>query len=181
VRSGIAALAVALLTGCTGSGGEEDQPAAATSSGSGASVEERSTEVLVEQTVSRPDAPQDRVTIGVESLTVEGTTMVLRLVVTPDFASVPDGEPVTLGDAMGVGGQFFGVALRLIDRENLTEYSVVHEGSRWWASGAYEVETVDGEPMSAFAVFAAPQDDIDTIDVRLDEQWPELLDVPVTR
>jgi hypothetical protein len=171
-----------LLAGCTGGGGEDDPPAASTTTaGSGASVEQRSTDVVVEQTVAPPDAPEDRVTVGVESLRVEGPTMVLRLVVTPDLASVPDGEPVQLGKAMDVGAQFFGTSLLLLDRENLTEYSVVHDQATWWASASGEVESVNGEPMHAFAVFAAPPDDVEALDLRLDERWPELVDVPVTR
>ena len=180
---GAAALCLGLLlTGCTGGDGA-DAPAAggeqAGSQGSRAGVEERGTKVLVEQTVSSPEAPDDKVTIGVQSLTVEDKTMVLRLVLTPDFRSVSDNEPVELGEAVRVGIQFFGVALRLLDRENLKEYSVVHEGNKWWASGSGDVSSVNGEPMYAFAVFAAPEDDIDSIDVRLDEQWPEFTDVPI--
>jgi hypothetical protein len=119
--------------------------------------------------------------VGIQSLTVEDETMVLRLVITPDFASASDDEPVTLGDAMDVGAEFFGVSLRLIDRENLKEYSVIHDNADWWASASGEVEAVNGEPMYAFAVFAAPEDDIDAIDVRLSEQWPEFTDVPIER
>ncbi|MBA3523945.1 MAG: hypothetical protein H0T85_05240, partial [Geodermatophilaceae bacterium] len=87
-----------LLSGCTGS--EEPTPGESTTGGaesggadsggadSGAGVAERDDTVIVEQTLSYPDAPGDQVTIGVTSLTVEDQTMVLRLVVTPDFASV---------------------------------------------------------------------------------------------
>lgn len=118
---------------------------------------------------------------GVQSLTVNGETMVLRLVVTPDFASAGEGEVVSLGDAMDVGSEFFGVQLRLLDRQNLKEYSVIVNGNDWWASSSGEVGATNGEPMYAFAVFAAPEDDIDTIDVRLNEQWPEFTDVPISR
>lgn len=173
-----------LLTGCTGGDGAKAPSAGGEQVGSqssGAGVEERSTKTLVEQTVSSPDAPEDKVTIGVQSLTVKDKTMVLRLVLTPDFRSVSDNEPVELGDAVRVGAQFFGVALRLLDRRNLKEYSVVHNGDKWWASDAGDVSSVNGEPMHAFAVFAAPEDDVDSIDVRVDEQWPEFTDVPITR
>ena len=71
--------------------------------GSGAGVEDRSGEPVVEQTVSLPDAPDDKAVVGIQSLTVEGETMVLRLVITPDLASVDDDEAVSLGDAMDVG------------------------------------------------------------------------------
>ncbi len=186
--SGSTALLVALvssallLTGCTGS--EEPTPGESTSQSadSGPGVAERDEEALVEQTVSNPDAPDDQATIGVVSLTVEDQPMVLRLVVTPDFASVSDAEEIALGDVWDLGAIRFGVDLRLIDRENLKEYSVIADtsGVRWSSTGS-GVTTTNGEPMHAFAVFAAPEDDISTVDVVLKESWPEFTDVPISR
>jgi hypothetical protein len=176
-----------LLVGCSDDGSEPAQDGDETVStqaqegdDSGAGVEDREAEPIVEQTVALPGSPDDKAAVGVQSLTVEGKTMVLRLVVTPDFASVSDSDTVSLGDAMDVGAQFFGVSLRLLDRENLKEYSVIHGNTDWWASAA-QISARNGEPMYAFAVFAAPEDDIDTVDVRLNEQWPEFTDVPITR
>lgn len=105
---------------------------------SGAGVAERDEEALVEQTVSNPDAPDDQATIGVVSLTVEDQTMVLRLVVTPDFASVSDAEEIALGDVWDLGAIRFGVDLRLVDREKLKEYSVIADtsGVRWSSTGS---------------------------------------------
>lgn len=173
-----------LLAGCTGDEPSQAPSSSAGSDGenvSGADVEDREVAAIVEQTVSDPESPEDTVTIGVQSLAVEGETMVLRLVITPDFASASDGEEVTLDEAVVGGVQFFGVTLRLLDRENLKEYSVIHEGNEWWASAKGEVGSTNGQPMYAFAVFAAPEDDIETVDVVLDEQWPEFTDVPITR
>lgn len=150
-------------------------------SDSGAGVEDRDTEAIVEQTVTLPESPDDGATVGIQSLTVEDETMVLRLVITPDFASESDSEVVTLGEALGSSGFKFGVNLRLLDRSNLKEYSVVNTDGAWWASSSNDVGSTNGEPMYAFAVFAAPEDDIDTIDVRIHEQWPEFTDVPITR
>jgi hypothetical protein len=99
--------------------------------------------VIVEQTGADPAAPDDQVTIGVQSLTVEGTTMVLRLIVTPDFASTSDSEEISLADAWGTGALRFGVTLRLLDRENLKEYSVIADtGGERWASDAPEFSDV---------------------------------------
>lgn len=173
--------AALLLTGCSGS--DEPAPTAgAERSDGGAGVAERSTEVIVEQTVADPESPADDVTIGIQSLMVEGTTMVLRLIVTPDFSSTSDSEEISLADAWGTGALRFGVTLRLLDRENLKEYSVIADTSgQRWASGANEVSSTNGEPMYAFAVFAAPEDDFDSVDVLLREVWPEFSDVPITR
>lgn len=177
----------ALLTGCTDGGGAQAEapvPADERSSGesgSQATVQDRDGPVLVEQTVvPDPNSPEDSATVGVQSLTVEGPTMVLRLVVTPDFASESDSQAIDLGEAVNVGVEFFGVQLRLLDRENLKEYSVIHDGPKWWASPG-EVSSTNGQPMYAFAVFAAPEDDIQTVDVVVDPSWPQFIDVPITR
>lgn len=177
-----------LLVGCSGDNDGTPESAADGSGSAGASqdsgggVQERDAPAIVEQSVvADPGFPEDAVTIGIQSLSVDGPTMVLRLVVTPDFASVSDDEEVALADVWS-RAEKFGVPFRLIDRDNLKEYSVIADvnGDRW-ASGSYDVETVNGEPMYAFAVFAAPEDDIETVDVRLNEQWPDFTDVPITR
>ena len=181
-RGACLVVAALLLTGCSGS--DEPSPVqGADQTNSGAAVAERSTEVIVEQTVADPAAPDDQVTIGVQSLTVEGTTMVLRLIVTPDFASTSDSEEISLADAWGTGALRFGVTLRLLDRENLKEYSVIADtsGQRWASDNSDEVSSTNGEPMYVFAVFAAPEDDIDSVDLLLREVWPEFSDVPITR
>lgn len=184
----VVATTATLLAGCADGGGEPQAGPSASSTdagesgGSGAGVQDRDGEVLVEQTVvPDPESPQDTTTVGLQSLTVEDETMVLRLVVTPEFASVSDSEEIDLGDAMNVGGEFFGVRLRLLDRENLKEYSVIHERQKWWASATGQVSSTNGQPMYAFAVFAAPEDDMETVDVVVSENWPEFTDVPITR
>ena len=140
----------------------------------------RDVEPFAETTVV-PDVehPDDTATIGVQPLTVEGGTTVLRLVVTPHFSSVSDSEAVQLDDVFG--GLIFGPSLRLVDAENLKEYTVVHELNRWWATDQTPVEALNGEPMYAYAVFAAPEDDLDAVDVVLREDWAPVADVPVTR
>lgn len=178
-----------LLVGCsydddgTPETAADGSGSAGASQASGGGVEEREAPAIVEQSVAAdPESPDDTVTIGIQSLTVDGSTMVLRLVVTPEFASESDDEPISLGDVWS-RGEKFGVPFRLIDRDNLKEYSVITDegsGDRW-ASAALDVEAVNGEPMYAFAVFAAPEDDIETVDIRLDEQWPDFTDVPITR
>lgn len=188
-----------LLASCSDDGSESSQPGEdaappeaqvtddadeATDEGAGesrAGVEERDAETIVEQTVVLPGSADDQATVGIQSLTVEDEIMVLRLVVTPDFASVSDDTVVTLGQALDAGGFMFGVNLRLLDRANLKEYSVINTNVQYWASQALKVGSRNGEAMYAFAVFAAPEDDIDTVDVRIHEQWPEFTDVPITR
>lgn len=148
---------------------------------SGAGVEDVDLEdVLVEQTVAQPDDPDDRTTVGVRSLQVEGDVMVLELVVTPDFASVSDSDTLSLYDIWrGVSGSF---TPTLLDRVHLKRYQVVQGGpGRSFASDSVFTRTVNGQPMRAFAVFAAPEDDIEAIDVVLADSWPAFTDVPVER
>jgi hypothetical protein len=132
-------------------------------------------DVLVEQTVHRPGNPDDQLTLGVLSLRVEGAVMVLHVVVTPHFASVDEHETVSSFDVFRPR-RFAPV---LVDRTNLKEYSVISDNGSYWVSEG--VESRNGEPMVLWAVYAAPEDDIDTIEVRVADSWPPFLDVPIER
>lgn len=50
-----------------------------------------------------------------------------------------------------------------------------------WRSGDTETKAVNGSPMLAWAYFSAPEDDISSIDLRLDDNFPAFTDVPITR
>lgn len=135
-------------------------------------------EVTVEQTVTIGGRPEDQLTLGVHSLTVEGEVMVLKMVLTPDFASEPDGEELRLFQALG--GNTPGFFPRLVDGANLKEYSVIGGIGSGWNSDAQTLGS-NGDPMTAWAYYSAPEDDIDTIDIRVNDGWPAFLDVPITR
>lgn len=188
VAAGLASLA--LLTGCGIFGSSEgsdasggDSGASSASGGSKGSsgggftrVDELDAEdVIVSQSFPLVSNPDDTTTIGVQSLTVEGKTMVLRLVVTPEFKSVSNSEEIRLYDAFDDEYR-----PKLIDRENLKEYSVISDGGRDFAA-PYTRETPNGTPTLAWFAFAAPEDDIETIDLLVHPDWPEILDVPITR
>ena len=146
-------------------------------SSSGVGVEQFDPEdVLVEQTVPLAGNPQDTVTIGVQSLVVDGPIMTLRLVVTPNFASVPDDEEVSLFNAWEQSS----FRPTLLDRENLTEYSVVSTDGRRWSSDEVETSGLNETPFAVYATFPAPQDDVDTLELRVREVWPAFTDVPVS-
>lgn len=104
--------AFALLTACSGEGGGsgEDSAPGPQSSGSsksdpgksGAGVEDVDLKkVLVEQTVTLPQSPEDKLTLGVLSLRVEGKVMILRMAVTPRFTSVSDSKALSLFSTLG--------------------------------------------------------------------------------
>jgi len=185
--------AAALLVGCSDGGDEAasaPEPAAAAASGSaggeggsrdssGAGVDSVDVgEVLVEQVYEHPDNPEDEVTLGVVSLTVEGEVMVLRLAMTPRLASASDSSSISQFKALGE--ELFRPTL--VDAENLKEYSVIKQnGGSPWQTKDLELKTVNGGTMLAWAYFAAPEDDIDTIDLRLSDNVPAFTDIPITR
>lgn len=199
--TGLALAAVLALGGCSAadddpaaseqpSGQASEQPSGPASEdegdggdgdSGGAGVEDGDLdEVLVEQTVAQPGAPDDTATIGVRSLRVEGEVMVLELAVTPDFASVSDGDTVSLYEIFStVDGTFDPT---LLDRVNLKRYSIVEaDNGLDYASDPVYTAAGNGESVRAFAVFAAPEDDVDVIDVVLADPWPAFTDVPVER
>lgn len=192
-----AVLAAALLTGCSSPAPTEDTPAsssadAANGSGGAANGSAAGTQpdsgvgvasadagtVLAEQDYTLPGT-EDTVTIGVHSLVVDGKTMTLKLVMTPDFSSVSDNETVSIYDMKGSGAGYFNP--QLVDRKNLKEYAVVRDGPTQWASNSVDTETTNGEPVIWWGVYAAPEDDIDTFDLRVLPGVPEFTNVPITR
>jgi hypothetical protein len=196
IATGAAALAL-LLGGCSADDAAEDastaeQPPTAeqatagegsTTGGpdagaSGAGVLDVDVDdVLAEVTYTLPGT-EDEVTVGVLPLEVEGEVMTLRLAFTPNFASVGDDEPVAVYDMYPNNAMKFRPVL--VDRENLKEYSPVSDlaGVDWTASSV-ELEAVNGEQVVWWGVYAAPEDDVDTFDLRLRDSLPEFTDIPV--
>ncbi|MEP7766080.1 hypothetical protein [Sanguibacter sp. 25GB23B1] len=185
-RRALVALAIgSLLAGlpaCSpdGTGGSEPGPAEETTpaSTSGAGVATVSTDSFVEQTVLVDGVESDTVTIGVQSLVVEGETMTLTLVYTPRLSSLEPDERVSLYDVLSPDS-----ARRptLLDRTNLKEYSVITDGGDAWTTAVSDVEVTNGSPVVFWAVYAAPQDDIDVVDIRVSSTWPEFTGVPIAR
>jgi hypothetical protein len=186
---GAALLAVSLLAlgACSGGDTPENQQQSAdeqqtgdSSAGSGSetagAVQFDPEDVIVEQTYALGKSPEDSVTVGIQSLVVDGPVMTLTLVVTPDFTSVSNDAEVSLFDV----NEETLFRPTLIDRGNLKEYSVIgtNEG-RAWASDNVETRTQNGNPMRVFATFAAPEDEIDTIEVSVRNTWTPFTDVPI--
>lgn len=196
------ALAGVLLAGCTSGGGSSSQAAqppttaaggasgagtpstaastpASTAGSSGAGVEAvDAAKVVAEQTVKVPKFSDSTVTIGVQALEVRGSVMVLRLLITPKFsaAALEGRTSVTLFRALSE------TAFRptLIDPEHLKEYSPLG-GSAPWVSNLSGTQSANGTPMLAWAYFAAPQDGISAIDVRVADFVPAFTRVPISK
>ncbi|MCA5892064.1 hypothetical protein LEP48_01695 [Isoptericola sp. NEAU-Y5] len=167
------------LSGCT-SGGQDDAAADAADAPAGAAQESGDAapggvvgvdfpdpdDVVADATFTVPGT-KDEVRVGIESLTVRGETTELRLVFTPQY---DDGDAISVFSMLGEtsGG------LDLIDRENLKEYRTGYTTDYVGAKAAR------GESVGFQAYFAAPEDDITTIDVKLHDSWPVFEDVPLT-
>jgi hypothetical protein len=191
------ALTLALLTACSAGGEQEDPGRTSKTASAGKGQDEGETgggdtsdggtsagvadvdpaNVLAEQTYTVPGS-EDNATIGVHSLVVNGDVMTLRLVFTPDFSSVSDSEAVSVYDIVGHAGRF---APMLVDRENLKEYDIVGGAPTEWTSDTVYTEVTNGDPMVWWGVYAAPEDDIDTVDIRVLDELPEFTGVPITR
>jgi hypothetical protein len=129
-------------------------------------------DVVADATFTTPGT-DDEARIGIESIVVDGSTMELRLVVTP-LGGGPD-ETTSVYDV------FDGtVNIKLYDRENLKEYSVLMNTGRRYTSNAVDAAALPGESVGYQEFFSAPQDDITHVDVVLHSAWPAFEDVPLT-
>ena len=188
------ALAATLLAGCsagdsTPQGGDASQQAsiaASESTGSGQPAEQApgdsgagvdavdTSKVLAKQVYKIPGS-QDKTTFGVLSLKVQGKTMVLKMAMTPYFASTSQSETVNLFEMAGEQTMW----PRLEDRANLKEYSII--ASHQWASDVVSTKAANGEPAVWWGVYAAPEDDIKAVDIRVMDGMPEFTNVPIQR
>lgn len=119
-------------------------------------------------------------TLGLHHLRVRGDTVELLLTYTPEFDS---NEAHTLLDLHGRSHQ--SVAPALFDRDHLKRYEILRKGKGWhgnssWNSAHDQHELASGDTQAYWANFAAPQDDIETINVAVPGA-PEFEDVPLER
>ncbi|MBW3651140.1 MAG: hypothetical protein KY458_11285 [Actinobacteria bacterium] len=185
VLAAVTVLSVAGLVGCSDKDGGTASSPGSTGPGAGkvgtggpaqvATVDPD--KVLARQTFKLRRTPEDTVEVGVVSLVVTGKVATLTLVMTPRFKSVPADMAVSVYDIYenGVFGPY------LLDLANLKRYDVVRSGPKELASDSVHTETVNGTPMSAYAVFAAPQDGATEVDVHIADWWPAFKAVPVQR
>jgi hypothetical protein len=190
-----AALAVSLvLAGCSSSDDDPPKPsttsagsptanggggtAAPTAAGS-APASPVGPIVAEQKNLPMPNRTGDTMSVAVRSLSVDpnGTTMTLRLVFTPQFASKPDVN-ITLADL--APGSYLRPSL--LDRVHLKRYDVIAAADR---NGFLESDAgtgaPNGVPFEAWFVYAAPQDQISTLEVSVLDSWPPFVDVPVRR
>ncbi|WP_152187818.1 hypothetical protein [Georgenia satyanarayanai] len=156
---------------------DEDQTAAA----SGSAVRtvagpEDAIETAVFDVPGADERDEATVTVGLHSLRVEGEVMVLELSITPEFRG---------DDTMRLWHMFGNSRVQpvLNDRENLKQYTVIGSqgGNTGWATddSGNGHRYSSGQTVSYTAHFAAPEDDIDTINVSVN--LVEFPDVTIER
>ena len=133
-------------------------------------------DVVAEATFTSPNSDGDEVRVGIESIVVTDTTMELRLVITPVTISSDDEMSVydLLQNGTGV------IPTTLIDREHLKEYTVLRDGGRRYETDSQLARARTGESVGYQRFFAAPEDDIDVIDVKVHDDLPVFEDVPLS-
>ncbi|SDS25187.1 hypothetical protein SAMN04489751_1584 [Brevibacterium sandarakinum] len=176
------AVSAVALTGCTSPSGSDSEDSGSNDSAgkdaSGAGVAKVNfDEVIVEQDVKIGGSSEATATIGVLSLKVEGEVQTLRLAVTPHIKGAEDDERFSVYDIWNESK----FSPQLVDKGNLKVYSPISTSYEQWTSDSVQTETKNETPMEVWAVFAAPQDDIDSFDIRLADSWPVFTDVPVTQ
>lgn len=132
-------------------------------------------DVIAEDTFTVPGTDRQKVRIGIQSIAVHGDVMELRLLFTPE----ENVDSLRVMDVMK--NSFSTVDIRLIDRENLKEYTVLESDGTGGDYKTSDQATAQlGETIGYQAFYAAPQDDIEKVDVILDEDLPPFEDVPLT-
>ena len=167
---------VAVLAGCTGGDAEDPAASASSSPASGVGVVSVGDgDAIVELTARGANGYDGSVQIEVQSLTVEGRTMELRVALTP-----LGGDEEEDDGTISAFSVFDGMPV-LSDVERLTQYHVVGGANERMRSDMTGVKTLVGEPMLFQAWFPAPHEDVEVLDLVLDPAWPSFTDVPVTR
>lgn len=143
-------------------------------------------EVIAEATYALPGSSEgSTVTVGVRQLTVEGSTMILELVLTPNGSGSEADASWMVYDLAG-GARLEPV---LNDRSNLKQYILLNDSSggtdssQDWATdtGPGAPRVTSGETTVWWGYYAAPEDDIDAISVSVLPGAVELADVPIER
>ncbi|WP_143082836.1 hypothetical protein [Cellulomonas sp. KH9] len=125
-------------------------------------------------------APQGRrydgeVRVAVHPLHVEGDAMELRLTLTPlGGDEALDHRPIRVD-------QLLDRTPVLSDVRTLTTYDVLGAPSEPRHTAILDAETVVGEPVVYQAWFAAPGDQVQTLDLVVDPSWGSVARVPVVR
>lgn len=179
----IAASAI-LLAGCTGDsdesgkqadGGKEDSESSKVVNDAGVDVTDLD-DAVATQTVSLPGSDEE-IELRIFPIEVRDQVQVLKIAVTP--TSPISGSNGTKSLFSILGNSSF--RPQLTDRENLKVYSVISQGPNDWSIDPVEAKAARSETIIAWAIYAAPEDDVEAFDVSVLDSWPTFTDVPVQR
>jgi len=114
------------------------------------------------------------VTVGLHSLQVDGEVMRL------DLSFTPDGRPNETYhiNAMNRSSRMYPV---LNDRENLKQYSLLRSSGTVWATDTspFGTEVANGQTLMYYGYYAAPEDDIETLDIAVIDGLVEFTDAQI--
>jgi hypothetical protein len=193
-RMVVAALALTLLAACstdkatsvnpgagsTGSAKSSSAPGAtndpATNGANQIGVDEPDlSKVMFSKQFAIPGEPQHKVTVGILSLERKDKVAILKVVATPDFADKSATQRIGFKDAVHSFPLWW--LPTLLDLTNLKQYKVLA------GSGGYlnyeDGEAVSGQPIYAWAVFAAPPANVTKLDLNLVSWMPRFTNVPI--
>ncbi|WP_253691436.1 hypothetical protein [Cellulosimicrobium protaetiae] len=162
---GLVALAL-VLGACSGDADEGPTPVA---------VGAQEYKPALEARLPVPGSPDDEVTLGLVSLTADGSTVELKVLMTPHFAG---DDPTETHSVYEMFGQDHNP--RIVDVDALTQYEVVSGSGTDLATDVVHAASVNGRPVLYQAWFPRPEGDPAAVDVRLHDSWPTFEDVPVT-
>src|SRR5690625_5211411 len=114
-------------------------------------------DVVGEATYTLPGT-DDEVKVGILPLEVKGDIMIMRLIFTPDFDSAGDDELIAM-DEMYPDNSFKFLPT-LVDYQNLKQYEMLSNTGQYWQPSTRSLETVNGEPVDWWGVYAARENDI---------------------
>lgn len=133
-------------------------------------------------TYSLPVDDEAEMTVGVYSITNQGETMLAQVVFVPEYDD--SSEVLDFNElhdrATNLGNRHFDDPV-IADRENLTSYYNLYEGSgntKW--SSALDANIPSGSPFMVYMYFPGLEDQVDTVDLAIGELGiPAFEDVPV--
>ena len=159
-------------------GGDESQTGTDGASGGAPEVIDPADAVDTISYTLPTDEIDGTMTVGLHHLIQRGQTVELLLTYTPEFR-----ESGTFSLWELHGDNHSNVPPALFDRENLKRYDILRDGGTWdsaeiWNSKQAEHKLASGDTQAYWATFAAPEDDIDTINIAIPGA-PEFEDVPI--
>lgn len=192
----VVALALSLLAGCSSDKGADNSSGDKGSAGSNSGADSTSpqgiaqdpakngasgigidqpdlSKVIFSKQFAVPGKPQRKVTVGILSLERKDRLAVLKVVITPEFTDLAPTETVSHFKALGDSSW----RPTLLDLRNLKEYRVL-SGSGGPLSFE-EGEAVSGQPIYAWAVFAAPPAGVTRLDLTMVDWMPRITNVPI--